>query len=137
MQMNACTLAALRILAACARAGENALTMPDMAARLDIGEALVVKACHRLMRSGYLAGTRGRGGGYRLARTPAEITLFEIVRLFEDENDLFPCRLSPVGDCCIAEVCRLRELCARAWAIYSGNLAATTVAEVAGRATLA
>lgn len=134
MQMNACTLAALRILAACARAGETALTMPDMAARLDIGEALVVKACHRLMRAGYLTGTRGRGGGYRLARPADTVTLFEIVRLFEDENDLFPCRLSPEGPCCIADVCRLRDLCARAWGVYAGSLAAATLAAVAGPA---
>ena len=134
MQLNACTLAALRILAACVRASAEPLTMAEMAVRLDVGEALMVKACHRLMRAGYLAGTRGRGGGYRLARPAAEINLYEVVRLFEDENELFPCRLSPKGECCIAEVCRLRELCDGAWSAYTSTLAATTLADVAAPA---
>lgn len=132
MQMTACTTAALRILAACAQEVEMPLTMPGMAAALGIGEPLVVKACHRLMRAGYLSGTRGRGGGYRLARPAATITLFEIIRLFEDEGDLFPCRLRADGPCCIAPVCRLREVCAEAWSAYADTLSAATIADIVG-----
>ncbi len=104
--------------------------MPGMAGALKIGEALVVKACHRLMRAGYLAGTRGRSGGYRLARDPSCIVLIDVVRLFEDEADFFPCRLSPEGDCCIAAVCRLREICTQAWVAWSNRLASTTIADI-------
>ncbi|NLH80504.1 MAG: MarR family transcriptional regulator, partial [Phyllobacteriaceae bacterium] len=67
MQTTACTRGALRILAACELTHGEPLTMPEMTTRLDMTEALVVKACHRLMRAGYLSGLRGRGGGYRLA----------------------------------------------------------------------
>lgn len=130
MQMTACTIAALRILTACGRAGDEQLTMPGMAEVLGIGEALVVKACHRLMRAGYLSGTRGRSGGYRLARDPASIVLIDVVRLFEDEADFFPCRLNPEGDCCIAPVCRLREICKQAWVAWSNRLASTTIADI-------
>jgi Rrf2 family transcriptional regulator, nitric oxide-sensitive transcriptional repressor len=130
MQLNACTAAALRILAACAEDDEAPRTMPGMAETLAIGEALVVKACHHLMRAGYLAGTRGRGGGYRLARPAGAITLFEIVRLFETEDDLFPCRLSSDGPCRIAPVCRLRIVCAEAWAAYAAELTKTTIADI-------
>lgn len=130
MQMNACTTAALRILAACAETPEAPLTMPGMAETLGIGEALVVKACHRLMRAGYLSGTRGRGGGYRLARPAASVSLFEVVRLFEEGGDLFPCRLASDGPCRIAPACRLRTICAEAWAAYTAELEATTIADV-------
>lgn len=134
MLITACTHAALRILAACARAGEASLTMSEMAAELAISDALAIKACHRLMRAGYLAGTRGRGGGYRLARPAEAITLFEIVELCEDENDFFPCRLRAEGDCRVAPVCRLRSLCAEAWDAYARVLASTTLADVASDA---
>jgi len=130
MQLNACTTTALRILAACAEQTEAPCTMPGMAETLAVGEALVVKACHQLMRAGYIAGTRGRGGGYRLARPAADITLLEIVRLFEAEDDLFPCRLLVDGPCRIAPVCRLRLVCAEAWAAYAAELTATTVADI-------
>ncbi len=130
MQMNACTSGAIRILVACARGGEAPVTMPGMAEALRLSEALVVKACHRLMRAGYLSGTRGRGGGYRLGRAAETISLFEIVTLFEDENDLFPCRLSADGECCIAPVCRLRMVCAEAWEAFARELAATSIASL-------
>lgn len=137
MQTTACTRGALRILVACERNGGEPLTMPDMAARLGMSDALVVKACHRLMRAGYIAGLRGRGGGYRLARPAASISLFEIVELFEDENDLFPCRLAADGPCRVAGICRLREICAEAWAAYAGTLRAASIAEVAAREAVA
>ncbi|NLH79243.1 MAG: hypothetical protein GX458_00135, partial [Phyllobacteriaceae bacterium] len=63
---------------------------------------------------------------------PAEsITLFEIVELFEDENDLFPCRLLADGPCRVAGVCRLRTICAEAWQAYADTLRAVTIADVA------
>jgi len=133
MQTTACTRGAMRILAACELSAGEPLTMPEMAARLAMSEALVVKACHRLMRAGYVTGLRGRGGGYRLARPADAITLFEIVELFEDENDLFPCHLRADGPCRVAAVCRLREICAEAWEAYAAALRAVTVADVARR----
>lgn len=136
MQTTACTYGALRILIACDRAAGRPLTMPDMAAMLGMSEALVVKACHRLMRAGYISGLRGRGGGYRLARAADRITLFEIVELFEDENDLFPCRLRADGPCRVAGVCRLRVICAEAWEAYADTLRGATIAEIAAEPTV-
>ena len=137
MQTTACTRGALRILVACERNAGVSLTMPEMAERLGMTEALVVKACHRLMRAGYLSGMRGRGGGYRLARPAASISLFEIVELFEDENDLFPCRLAADGPCRVAGICRLRVICAEAWEAYAGTLRGASIADVARREVLA
>lgn len=136
MQTTACTYGALRILIACEHSGDRPLTMPEMASLLGMSEALVVKACHRLMRAGYLAGQRGRGGGYRLARPATAITLFEIVDLFEDENDLFPCRLSADGPCRVAGICRLRVVCAEAWKAYADTLRATSIADIAVEPTV-
>lgn len=137
MQTTACTRGAMRILVACERNAGAPLTMPEMAQRLGMTEALVVKACHRLMRAGYITGLRGRGGGYRLARPAEDVSLFEIVELFEDENDLFPCRLRADGPCRVAGICRLREICADAWKAYADTLRAATIADVARRETIA
>lgn len=131
MQMNACTRGALRILVLCTRVGDAPLTMPEMAERLGMSEALVVKACHRLMRAGYLRGMRGRGGGYRLARPATAVDLFEIVTLFETRSDLFPCGLEPDGPCRIAPICRLRHVCVEAYGAFAEVLRSTSIAEVA------
>jgi Rrf2 family protein len=131
MQLNACTHGALRILMSCAEAGHEPITMLGMAQSLGLTEALVVKACHRLMRAGYLKGMRGRGGGYLLGRPALEITLLEVVRLFEDEDDLFPCRLKADGDCRIAGICRLRLACDEAHNAFSAVLRATSIGDLA------
>ena len=91
MRLNAATNGAMRILMACRR--DRLLSMPEMARKLGLGEAMVLKTCQELMRAGFIAGRRGRGGGYRLARSPDKITVMEIVDLFEPEENLFPCRL--------------------------------------------
>lgn len=131
MQLNACTHGALRILMSCAEAGGDPVTMVGMAQSLGLTEALVVKACHRLMRAGYLKGMRGRGGGYLLGRTAGEITLLEVVRLFEDEDDLFPCRLEADGDCRIAAICRLRVACEAAHEAFAAVLRNATIGDLA------
>lgn len=131
MRTTACTRGALRILTLCAEAGDGAVTMPEMAAALGMTEALVVKACHRLMRAGYLNGVRGRGGGYRLGRPAASVSLIEVVRLFEDRRDLFPCGLSAEGPCRVAPVCRLRRVCEEAYEAFCSSLAAVSIAEIA------
>lgn len=131
MQLNACTHGALRILMSCAEAGGEPVTMVGMAQSLGLTEALVVKACHRLMRAGYLKGMRGRGGGYLLGRPAGEISLLEVVRLFEDEDDLFPCRLQADGDCRIAAICRLRVACDAAHSAFSAVLRDTAIGDLA------
>ena len=133
MQLNACTHGALRILLSCAEAGNEPVTMVGMAQSLGLTEALVVKACHRLMRAGYLKGMRGRGGGYLLGRPARGITLLEVVRLFEDEDDLFPCRLKVDGDCRIATICRLREACEEAHGAFSAVLRDTSIGDLVTR----
>lgn len=131
MHLNACTRGALRILTSCAQAGGEPRTMVGMAHALGLSEALVVKACHRLMRAGYLIGMRGRGGGYLIGRPPECINLLEVVRLFEDEVELFPCRLTLDGDCLIAPVCRLRTVCEEASEAFMAVLRETSIADVA------
>ena len=134
MQLNACTHGALRILMSCAEAGNEPVTMVGMAQSLGLTEALVVKACHRLMRAGYLKGMRGRGGGYLLGRPAGGISLLEVVRLFEDEDDLFPCRLKADGDCRIASICRLRAACEEAHDAFSAVLRGTSIGDLASSA---
>ena len=133
MHMNPSTNGALRILMICRLAEGRSVTMPEMVRRLGLSESLVVKACHELMRAGYLEGRRGNGGGYRLARPPGEIDVMEIIELLEDEEHLFPCRLRRDGECRIAQVCLLRRACEAAHDAFRSELRDWSIAEI-GRA---
>lgn len=131
MHMNPSTNGALRILMICHRAEGQPVTMPTMVRELGLSESLVVKACHELMRAGYLEGRRGNGGGYRLGRPAETIDVMEIIELLEDEEHLFPCRLRTDGECRIAQVCLLRRACQAAHDVFKTELRGWTLAEIA------
>lgn len=64
--------------------------------------AYLAKHLASLARAGIVEATVGRQGGYRLARPPAEITLWDIVAAVEGEEPLFRCteirRRGPAAD---------------------------------------
>ena len=133
MHLNPSTNGALRILMLCCRAEDRPVTMPEMVRELGLSESLVVKACHELMRAGYLAGRRGNGGGYRLGKAAETIDVMEIITLFEDEGRLFPCRMGLEDECRIAQVCLLRRACETAHAVFKTELRGWSLADIASR----
>ena len=66
-----------------------------------------------LKRGGLVKSARGPKGGYRLARTPAEISFGEIVRTMEGPIALVPCasvnHYAPCGDCHDEATCAIRR----------------------------
>jgi len=55
----------------------------ELAKERGISQVLAAKLLTRLAAAGLVEGRQGPGGGYRLARDPGEISLMEIVGLFE------------------------------------------------------
>jgi Rrf2 family transcriptional regulator, nitric oxide-sensitive transcriptional repressor len=130
MHMNPSTNGALRILMLCRHGQGQPVTMPEMVKQLGLSDSLVVKACHTLMRAGYLDGRRGNGGGYRLAKPAEAIDVMEIIELMEDEAHLFPCRLRTEGECRIVGVCLLRQACEAAHEVFKAELRGWTLADI-------
>jgi Rrf2 family nitric oxide-sensitive transcriptional repressor len=62
----------------------------------------LMKVVNDLVNAGYLNSVRGRFGGIRLARPPAEINVGTVIRHTEDGFDLVDC-----GGCVIAPACGL------------------------------
>jgi Rrf2 family transcriptional regulator, nitric oxide-sensitive transcriptional repressor len=70
----------------------------------------LVKVVHRLSLLGYLATTRGKGGGFKLARPAAEIRLGDVIRDAERRFDLVPCLdATKKGQCVIESACVLKR----------------------------
>lgn len=70
-------------LAAAADNGNGQVTVSQVSRRYDIPEAVLAKVLQRLVRAGIAVGSRGTGGGYRLARDPSEVTMLDIITDFE------------------------------------------------------
>jgi Rrf2 family protein len=71
-----------------------------------IPRALAAKLLIEAASAGLLHGTTGPGGGYRLAKPPSEISLMDVVGLFERPLDESPCPFGP-GWCGKGEPCPL------------------------------
>ena len=87
------------------------------------------KVVMRLVRRGDVEAVRGKGGGIRLARPAAEISLLEIVREFETTLRPINCAEQP---CRILDHCRLKGILDGAVRAYLESLAPYSLADIAG-----
>ena len=69
---------------------EGYIALKDIAARQDVSKKYLEQIIILLKRSGYLKSSRGKGGGYKLAKAPKEYTIGDILRTTEGS-------LSPVA----------------------------------------
>ena len=83
MRITSFTDYSLRTLMYVARASGGRSTIAEAARVLAIPENHLVKVVHSLGKLGLLHNTRGRGGGFALARAPAAINLGEVLRATE------------------------------------------------------
>jgi Rrf2 family iron-sulfur cluster assembly transcriptional regulator len=82
-----------------------------------------------LKKAGWVTSVRGPKGGHMLAKRPEDITLGQIVRLFEVQTDLVACVSSP-ENCHLSIDCKIRLAWkAAAQALYQ-KLDATTIADL-------
>ena len=66
-----------------AQAGDEPVTVGQVAEPHRIPPTALAKVFQQLVRAGIAVGTRGIGGGYRLARPRSEITVLDIVSVFD------------------------------------------------------
>ena len=61
----------------------NYIPLKDIAARQDISEKYLESIISALTKAHFLEGLRGKGGGYKLTREPAQYTVGSILKLTE------------------------------------------------------
>ncbi len=86
MHWNQSTRIALLAALDMARREDGFVTVADIARRHGVSASHLAKVLRALARAGLAAASRGAAGGYRLARPAGQITLFDIVTLFEDRD---------------------------------------------------
>lgn len=80
-------LADLALSEAKAKAGEELMSLSEIAKRQDISLPYLEQLFVKLRRAGLVEAVRGPGGGYRLARLPAEIRVSEVLEAVEETVD--------------------------------------------------
>jgi Rrf2 family nitric oxide-sensitive transcriptional repressor len=100
----------LRVLIYLERAGErpHPVTVAEIGKQFDIPLNHLVKVVGQLAKLGWVQATRGRNGGLRLAADPATLTMGQVLRMLEGEDDeLVDCDGT---DCALKMDCQLRGM---------------------------
>ena len=82
-------------------------TVGAIARRMALSEDHLVKVVQRLAHLGYVETLRGRGGGVRLVKKPADVNIGAIVRKTEESFRLVECFDPKSNTCPIAPACAL------------------------------
>ena len=106
-KMSGCAVAAMSAVAEHHQAG-TALNSADIAKLRNLSQPLVAKVMGTLSMAGFLTGTRGPGGGYRLAKAPETIRIYDIVSVFEGVESELECPFGP-GYCGHHAPCPMHE----------------------------
>ena len=85
---------ALRAVVCLARRPNHApVRASDLAASVSVPRNYLGKVLHDLVRAGILKSTRGKNGGFQLAVDPGDLTLLQIVSLFDQIGERRRCLL--------------------------------------------
>lgn len=100
---------ALRILLHCALSQSRSVTVGEVARAQHITDHNVFKIVPLLVEGGFLETSRGRGGGIRLARDPADIRIGDVVRVTEETRIEAEC-FGGGADCAIRPVAPINRI---------------------------
>ena len=109
------------------------VALADIAERQDISLAYLEQLFVKLRRNDLVESVRGRGGGYRLARTPEETRISDIMAAVDERLNAMGCDSRP-GDGCGSsrEACLTHALWEQLSAHVHVFLNQTTIADVIG-----
>lgn len=84
-------------------------TIREVAERFAISRNHLMKVANGATRAGYVEGVRGRAGGLKLAKSPKEINLGQVLRAIEDWN-VVECFQASSNQCRITRGCGLQPI---------------------------
>ncbi len=99
-------IAAMSRLAEVYDGGTTRLSAAEIAESRGLQRPFVAKILSALSQAGLVTGSRGPGGGFALAKDPKTITLYNVSRLFEREDNSNLCPFGG-GVCGVGDPCPL------------------------------
>src|SRR4051812_9438297 len=123
-----------------AHRGTEPLSVTELAERANVPRAFLEQILSDLKRRNLLVSSRGKQGGFRLARPPEKISFADVIRPIDGPLALAPCAsrtaYRPCPECQDVETCSLRPTLIEARDATAAILERTTLAQVAERGPL-
>lgn len=104
----------------------------EISKRQDISVKYLEQLIRPLKQARLVTSVRGPKGGHLLAEKPENITLGQVVRLFESQSDLVECVSYP-KKCPMSDDCHVRQAWSDATQVLYEKLDSTTIADVMNR----
>ena len=109
---------------------EGFLPLREIAQRQEISEKYLESILKLLVKAQLVVGLRGRGGGYRLSRSPEQYTVGEILRCTEESLVPVSCLETPENTCPRAAQCRTLPMWQRLDGMLNDFLDSVTIADL-------
>ena len=110
--------------------GENYIPLKDIVQRQDISQKYLEGIMTDLSKAGVLDGQHGKGGGYKLNRTPDQITVLDV--LLTTEGDLAPisCLDKGAEPCARSAECRTLPMWEKFYDLIRNYFSSVTLADL-------
>jgi Rrf2 family nitric oxide-sensitive transcriptional repressor len=103
----------MRAMACLALTPDRLVPTPDLADQTQVPVNYLAKVLQQLAGAGLITGRRGVGGGYKLARPPADIRMTEVINAVGSLKRIVNCPLGVPG-CYNGHLCPLHAMADRA-----------------------
>ena len=112
---------------------DEVVSVAEVSQSFGISRNHLVKVVQTLTELGVVEAQRGRGGGMRLAKKPAEINIGWLIRQTEPHLNLVECFDPAANTCPIAPACGLKGTLVRAQQAFLGVLDEYTLDQLLSR----
>ncbi len=122
---------ALRIvLELSSRKTDERVSLAELSERQDISLKYAESIVALLVRAGLLDGQRGKSGGYRLVKSPSEISVGQILKLTEESLAPVACLDCKPNTCPKKDMCRTLPMWTRLNSLISDYLYGVTIEDL-------
>jgi len=121
---------AVRALMYCAVNDPELARVSDIAKAYGISELFLFKLIKPLVDNGLLQTVRGRHGGIRLAKPATQITLYDVIRVSEENFALAECFEGGDTDCPLVAGCDFNHALSEALEAFFAVLRTYTIADL-------
>lgn len=129
MRLTTHTDYAMRLLMYVGQHPGRLCTIAEIARVYEISEPHLMKITHRLALHGWIETVRGKNGGMRLALTPEQIGLGNVVRSTENDFELVEC-FGSGNTCSLNGQCQLTAIVGGALQSFLAHLDRYTLADI-------
>jgi len=130
MRLTRQTNYAMRILMYCAANNDRLSRIPEIASAYSVSELFLFKILQPLVEHKLVETVRGRNGGVRLARPADQITLFDVVRVTEENFAMAECFENDAVECPLVDACALNSALREALNAFFEVLMRHTIADL-------